>query len=74
MNNREIQAHCRLDANTLELLETAMERFSLSARAYHRILKVSRSIADLAGSPDIEQPHLTEALNYRAMDRWLAGV
>ena len=74
MNNHEIQAHCRLDANTLELLEAAMERFRLSARAYHRILKVSRSIADLAASPTIEASHLTEALNYRAMDRWQAGI
>lgn len=73
MNNKEIQQHCRLDNKTLALLETAMERFRLSARAYHRILKISRSIADLTGSPTIEIPHLTEALNYRAMDRWQAG-
>ena len=72
MNNREIQQHCSLDDKTLTLLETAMERFNLSARAYHRILKVSRSIADLADSDSIEMPHLTEALNYRAMDRWQA--
>ncbi|HID81749.1 MAG TPA: ATP-dependent protease [Chromatiales bacterium] len=70
MNNKEIQQHCKLDDKTLALLETAMERFRLSARAYHRILKVSRSIADLDGSASIETQHLTEALNYRAMDRW----
>lgn len=74
MNNRDLQVHCRLDDAALALLETAMERFNLSARAYHRILKVSRSIADLADSPAIEIPHLTEALNFRAMDRWQAGV
>lgn len=67
---REVDQHCSLANAEQSLLEQAMQRFHLSARAYHRILKVSRSIADLQDSPDIQSPHLAEALGYRAMDRW----
>jgi magnesium chelatase family protein len=73
LNQKELEQHCMLNQQTRELLETAMTRFRLSARAYHRILKVSRTIADLSGSDDITAQHVTEALNYRAMDRWQAG-
>lgn len=71
MNNREVETHCQLDSNSEKLLDTAMTRFNLSARAYHRILKVSRTIADLENEEKIEARHLTESLSYRAMDRWM---
>ncbi len=67
---REVEAHCRPDAAGRALLDSAMDRFRLSARSYHRILKVARTIADLAGSDRIGAEHVGEALGYRAMDRW----
>ncbi|APZ41955.1 YifB family Mg chelatase-like AAA ATPase [Acidihalobacter ferrooxydans] len=67
---RDVDRHCALADPDRALLEQAMQRFRLSARAYHRILKVARSIADLQDSTRIEAPHLAEALGYRAMDRW----
>jgi magnesium chelatase family protein len=54
-----------------EFLETALHRLGLSIRAYHRIIKVARTIADLDGNEQIEKKHLSEALGYRAMDRLL---
>jgi len=69
LNNREVEKACRLsDADHL-LLEQAIDKFGLSARAYHRILKVARTIADLAQSETIQTKHLTEALGYRKLDR-----
>ena len=56
-------------AQRLRLLERAMERFKLSARAYGRILKISRTIADLEGAEDISLAHLSEAIGYRSLDR-----
>ena len=73
MNNREVERWCTLDKQCNALMDTAMDRFNLSARAYHRILKVARTIADLGGEEEISALHLTEALGYRAMDRWLTG-
>ena len=73
MSNRDVEKYCRLDDETQTLLDTAMNRFKLSARAYHRILKVSRTIADIADEETIRIAHLTEALSYRSMDRWLTG-
>ncbi|MEJ2655082.1 MAG: ATP-binding protein, partial [Acidihalobacter sp.] len=70
LDARDVDRHCALADAERALLEQAMTRFKLSARAYHRILKVARSIADLQDSPHIEGPHLAEALGYRAMDRW----
>jgi magnesium chelatase family protein len=73
LGNRELEAVGGLQPADTELLRQAMERFKLSARAYHRILKVARTIADLASAERIETPHLMEALSYRTMDRWLAS-
>jgi len=69
MRNREIKRFCEIDRDSSLLLEKAMERFGLSARAYSRILKVSRTIADLDGSASIAVPHIAEAIQYRALDR-----
>lgn len=69
LNSKEIKIFCRLSDSGHRLLEQAIEKFGLSHRAYHRILKVARSIADLAASPSIEITHLSEAINYRKLDR-----
>ena len=68
MNSAMLREYCRLDAASAALLERAMERLSLSARAYDRILKVARTIADLDGSEKIEAHHLAEAIQYRNTD------
>jgi magnesium chelatase family protein len=69
MSERMIHKYAEPDAAGIELLRTAMERLSLSARAYNRILKVARTIADLAGSDSIKNEHLAEAISYRNLDR-----
>lgn len=69
MTHAQIRAHCRIDAALGDMLQQAMERLKLSARAYDRILKVARTIADLAGSEAIETTHLFEAIQYRSLDR-----
>ncbi|MGA8260452.1 MAG: YifB family Mg chelatase-like AAA ATPase [Arenicellales bacterium] len=66
---RAIEQHCALDASTRTLLNRAMERLGLSARAYHRIVRLARTIADLAQSDHIESPHLGEAIQLRCLDR-----
>ncbi len=69
MSSRQLQSICKITVDGHELLKTAMDRLGLSARAYDRILKVSRTIADLAESPDIKTEHLAEAIQYRSLDR-----
>lgn len=73
MGVKEIRNFCKIDAASLELLKTAMEQLNLSARAYDRILKVSRTIADLDASEHISGVHISEAIQYRSLDRegWL---
>ena len=71
MTPRLLRKHCALDPESMELLKQAVANLSLSARAYDRILKVSRTIADLAGAPMIQALHLAEAVQYRALDRSL---
>ena len=69
MGHREVRQVCAIDRELDDLLERAMNQLSLSARAYDRILKVARTIADLAGSENIAAPHLLEAIQYRSLDR-----
>lgn len=69
MNSKLLAKYCQISESGQKLLKLAMERLTLSARAYDRILKVARTIADLEGSPDIENHHLAEAINYRSLDR-----
>lgn len=64
-----LDVYCKLDENCLRILKNSMEKLNLSARAYSRIIKVARTIADLDGSPDIQTYHLSEAINYRSLDR-----
>ncbi len=69
MTHAQIRKHCGIDPSLGDLLQQAMEQLSLSARAYDRILKVARTIADLAGAEKIEANHLLEAIQYRSLDR-----
>lgn len=69
MSARQLKALCPIDEESQKLMEMAMERLGLSARAYTRVLKVARTIADLAGEEDIRPPHVSEAIQYRSLDR-----
>ena len=65
MGPADIQTHCRLDTVSDQLMRAAMQHLQLSARAYHRVLKLARTVADLAGEQYIGPQHLAEALQYR---------
>jgi magnesium chelatase family protein len=69
MSNRHIKKSCQIDEASQKLLEMAIDKFGLSARAYTRILKVARTIADLEGQENIQPAHLSEAIQYRSLDR-----
>lgn len=74
LGSKEVQRYCELVHDDQQFLQLAVEKLGLSLRTYHRVLKVSRTIADLAGEPKIQRHHLAEALNYRAFDRMVAGL
>lgn len=69
MSSKQLKQYCKIDDAGNQLLKTAMEKLHLSARAYDRILKVARTVADLDASEEIETQHLAEAINYRSLDR-----
>ena len=69
MSVKEIRHHCTLGQSEEKILVGAMTKLNLSARAHDRILKVARTIADMAGAEKIETPHLMEAIGYRSLDR-----
>ena len=69
MQSRELRAWCPLDDSSRQLLEMAIRKLGLSARASDRIIKVARTIADLAASEQIEPTHIAEAIQYRTIDR-----
>lgn len=69
MNEKEFKKYCSLDKDSTDLLEVAFKKMNLSARAYNRILKVARTIADLEGKENIEKKHVLEAIQYRSLDK-----
>jgi magnesium chelatase family protein len=75
MESKHLKVHCELDDASMALLKTAIDKMGLSARAFDRIHKVARTIADLDGKDKILQPHIAEAIHYRSLDRklWMGG-
>ena len=69
MSSRHIKKHCQIDEASSSLLEAAIDKLGLSARAYNRILKIARTIADLNGERNIQVDHISEAVQYRNLDR-----
>jgi magnesium chelatase family protein len=74
MESKDIREFCKLDSAGEELLKMAITKLGLSARAYDRILKVGRTIADMANSADIRPEHVSEAIQYRSLDRASQGI
>jgi magnesium chelatase family protein len=74
MAARDLRRHCRLSGPVESLLRDAVNRLGLSARAYHRVLKIARTIADLEGAPDLTTGHVSEAIQYRSLDRRRAAA
>ncbi len=72
MTARDLNEFCRVGEGSDALLRTAIMRLGLSARPYHRVLKIARTVADLAGSAGVETAHVSEAIQYRSLDRVLA--
>ncbi len=73
MESKEIRRYCRIDESGHQLLKTAFTKLGLSAQAYDRILKVARTIADIAESATINSEFVSEAIQYRTLDRTLGG-
>jgi magnesium chelatase family protein len=74
MTTPDLRRHCRLDGRIEALLRDAVNRLGLSARAYHRVLKIARTIADLAGADELTPAHVSEAIQYRSLDRRRAAA
>jgi magnesium chelatase family protein len=70
----DLRRHCRRSEAVEGLLRDAVQRLGLSARAYHRVLKIARTIADLEGTPDLTTAHVGEAIQYRSLDRQRAAA
>jgi magnesium chelatase family protein len=69
MSSRHIRAHCKIDHASRSLLESAIDKLGLSARAFNRVLKIARTIADLEDEQNIQVNHISEAIQYRNLDR-----
>ena len=73
MNSRQIKRYCNIDEASHRLLETAVDKLGLSARAHNRILKIARTIADIEATPELSERHIAEAVQYRNLDRGSYG-
>ena len=69
MTQSMLKKYCALDKESEDILKVAFDRFSMSARSYSRVLKVARTIADLAGSENLTSAHIIEAISFRSLDR-----